>query len=326
MRIAVQAWAPEYGSELDVRAPFAPSEEDVDTTPEGRPWAAVPPADPAVVAVPEAVFVDGVRRTDARLFVTPDGEAAAFGGLASSIGVGSVVCSANGARMPARVEGTRIERFLAVSGGKEAALTAGSGLEYGALPVGVTTLEEVDRAIHERMRAAEAALAVDLASDGRIVFADGPLAKMSPGAKKVIGVIKSHGASYLPAPEEALVSRLECGERTPLFFFGAPQRPRYSWYLRLCKRDDALHGWHGIVRCEVPAAHSVATAATLADCSSALLPRFASEPHWDPRAPQNLVPIAGLERRLRHLLGDRDLAYRRIRAAARRISEGGTVA
>jgi hypothetical protein len=55
----------------------------------------------------------------------------------------------------------------------------------------------------------------------------------------------------------------------------------------------------------------------MADLASATLPRFASMGHKDPRAPQNLVPIGGLEHRLRHLLGDRDLLYRGlIRAAA----------
>ena len=40
------------------------------------------------------------------------------------------------------------------------------------------------------------------------------------------------------------------------------------------------------------------------------MPRYASEPHKDPRAPQNLYPIGGLERELRRRLGDPDLLYR----------------
>jgi hypothetical protein len=46
------------------------------------------------------------------------------------------------------------------------------------------------------------------------------------------------------------------------------------------------------------------------------LPRFASVPYKDPRAPQNLVPIAGLERRLRSLLGDARLLQRSLARAA----------
>jgi hypothetical protein len=49
---------------------------------------------------------------------------------------------------------------------------------------------------------------------------------------------------------------------------------------------------------------------------SATLPRFASRPHREPRAPQNLYPIAGLEHRLRHLLGDSVLLERSLRLAA----------
>ncbi|MCO6502790.1 MAG: hypothetical protein J5I28_06890, partial [Acidimicrobiales bacterium] len=49
---------------------------------------------------------------------------------------------------------------------------------------------------------------------------------------------------------------------------------------------------------------------------TATLPRFASALHKDPRAPQNLYPIGGLERELRHRLGDRDLAVRALRRAA----------
>jgi hypothetical protein len=54
----------------------------------------------------------------------------------------------------------------------------------------------------------------------------------------------------------------------------------------------------------------------LADRVSASLPRFASDRHKDPRAPQNLYPIGGLERELRHRLGDREMAIRALRRAA----------
>ncbi len=46
-----------------------------------------------------------------------------------------------------------------------------------------------------------------------------------------------------------------------------------------------------------------------------MLPRFASEPHKDTRAPQNLYPIGGLERELRHRLGDQALLFRSLQRA-----------
>jgi uncharacterized protein len=324
MRIAVQAWAPDYGSELDMLRPGEPTREEVDTSCEQRGWEAVAPGDRAAVEASEFVFVDGVRRADARLFLSFDGEGP-LAGLAASVGVGAVACDgALGSRpRPARVLETKVLRLLAAAGGREVELAAGAGLEYRALPVEGFTVDELDRKVHGQMRDAEAAIALRHARDDRVVFVDGPLAKMAPGPRRVVGVIKSHSAVYLEPPEDALVAELGCGERTPIFFFGAPHRPRYSWYLRLCPPDPTLHSWHGIIRCEVPAAHTVESAVRLADCSTAVLVGYASQAHWDKRAPQNLVPIAGLERHLRHLLGDRELAYRLLRGAARRAGEEG---
>jgi hypothetical protein len=56
----------------------------------------------------------------------------------------------------------------------------------------------------------------------------------------------------------------------------------------------------------------------LADLTATVLPRFASKPHKDPRAPQNLVPIGGLERQLRRRLGDARLIQRALVEAASR--------
>ena len=54
----------------------------------------------------------------------------------------------------------------------------------------------------------------------------------------------------------------------------------------------------------------------LAALSQVVLPRYASAEHKDPRAPQNLYPIGGLERLLRRRLGDRLLLERSLRRAA----------
>ena len=59
----------------------------------------------------------------------------------------------------------------------------------------------------------------------------------------------------------------------------------------------------------------------MAGLTAALLPRTASEPHIDPRAPQNLVPVAALERELRRRMGDRGLVFRAIRSAVMRQRE-----
>ena len=61
---------------------------------------------------------------------------------------------------------------------------------------------------------------------------------------------------------------------------------------------------------------TVGDAVARAEIVLACLPRFASEAHKEPRAPQNLYPIAGLENQLRHRLGDALLLERSLRVAA----------
>ena len=89
---------------------------------------------------------------------------------------------------------------------------------------------------------------------------------------------------------------------------------RNSWYLQLPGTPGVP--WAGIVRLECSADLPAAEVIRLADLTTRLLPPLASSPHKDPRAPQNLVPIGGLERELRHRLGDQQLLYRSLRAAA----------
>jgi uncharacterized protein len=140
--------------------------------------------------------------------------------------------------------------------------------------------------------------------------ADGPMRVREP--LDLVGYIKSHQKSYLGVEHEPVVTRLRAGERTPIFQFGRI-RPRYSWYTRIAPVANQ-HPWAGIARCEVSTTVGLPRAAGLADHLSHHLPRFASKAFWDTRAPQNLVPIASLERKLWSLLGDRELILRRIRS------------
>ena len=326
MRISVESWGPDYGGELEL-GPQEATVETVDVSCEGRPWEPVAASCPEGLAEAPLAFVDGTRRMDARLFMM-NGGPSPIPGVAGSVGVGAVVCDPIGhpdrngnwyTRRRAEIVECRITRYLAMGEGTKLSLPAGPGLEFEAMPHPARELDQLADAIHDRMRTNEADLAAEIAKDGRLVFLDGPLAKMRPGPARVVAYIKSHNRRYLAPTEEEILGQLGCGERTPLFAFGEP-RPRYSWYLRLCALDETQHSWHGLVRCEVPAAVSRDVAVELADASAAVLPRFASLPHWDPRAPQNLVPVAGLEKRMRHLLGDKVLVNRKIRDAARRLA------
>jgi hypothetical protein len=129
----------------------------------------------------------------------------------------------------------------------------------------------------------------------------------------VVGYVKTHHVSYLPPELDAVVDKLACGERTPVFLIGG-KWSKFSWYLRLpCERQ---HTWTGVVRCEVTGDIEAGEVIANADVVTATLPRFASQSHKDTRAPQNLHPIAGLERELRRRLGDMQLLYRGLRVAA----------
>jgi hypothetical protein len=74
----------------------------------------------------------------------------------------------------------------------------------------------------------------------------------------------------------------------------------------------------GVVRLEAAAGRGLGEAVRLADLSARQIPRFASNAAHDPRAPQNLHPIGGLEGRLKHLLGDPLLLRRAVESSLHR--------
>ena len=92
---------------------------------------------------------------------------------------------------------------------------------------------------------------------------------------------------------------------------------RHAWYLRLpstrtCLVRPGRASYVAKQRPTCPAGQLTA----LANLSQTALCRYASVAYKDSRAPQNLVPIAGLENVLRHRLGDTRVLYRTLREAA----------
>jgi hypothetical protein len=304
-RLHVEAWAPEYGPSVEPVDDLAPSEGDIDVEVEGRPWEPIPGRDDGA---PLVAFVDGVRRIDARLVLDEPG--GPVPGICGSFAVGAVVWDREARR--SEVVGAAVHRLAVMSGGHSAAVDAGPALAYGSSSVADHDPGSLIGHFHGEMRRAESALAEDLGRGGHFVVADGPLYELAPA--EIIGYVKSHRVAYLPDGE--ILGALGAGERTPLFTIKGYER--YSWYLRLAPIDGG-HSWTGLVRCEAPAALPIGEVAVLADRCAAVLPAVASEAHLDPRAPQNLVPIAALERHLRHLMGDPGLVLRNLRAAVRRM-------
>jgi hypothetical protein len=182
---------------------------------------------------------------------------------------------------------------------------------FGVRQVGSGSPDALSLGLQAAMGELEHHVSTDVADDCLLVV-DGPLRERRT-MSHAVGYVKTHHVAYLPAIVRDVVVTLGPGQRTPVFLIGDSFR-RWSWYVRL--PGDLSHGWAGVVRCEASPDRTVDDVGHLADCCALALPRFASEPHKDARAPQNLYPIAGLERELRRRLGDARLLYRALRAAA----------
>jgi hypothetical protein len=181
---------------------------------------------------------------------------------------------------------------------------------YGVKATKGTTAEELWLGIQQRMGALEAAVTRS-AGGAELLVVDGPLSH-ARDLENAVGYIKTQKVQYLPLELRQVLTALPAGYRTPLFLTTTGWS-RYSWYLRLANHAGPAGG---LVRCEIDADMSGVEAARVATKVSATLPRYASARHKDPRAPQNLYPIGGLERELRHRLGDRELAMRALRRAS----------
>ena len=308
-RLHVESWSPEYGAPVELpEEPAAAS--PVDPGVETGEWA--PIASSARGAPSEVVFVDGVRRVEARLTVD-DPQAGPVPGIMGAFGVGAVLWER---RVPRSVfTGLRVERMVATARGYQVRLPAIGGLPVTTESVPGEDPSELVAYLQRRMRAAEQELAAGMVAPGRLVVADGRIRELRP--LPIVGYIKTHQVMYLGAEHRSLISALTAGRRTPIFSILSENFPRYSWYLRLADLAGG-HSWTGIVRCEVSASVGVRSAVEMAGWTAALLPGAASQRHVDPRAPQNLAPIAALERELRKRLGDQRIAHRFLAGAVRR--------
>jgi hypothetical protein len=313
VRFAVESWAPEFGAASDGTG-LGASDAEVDVAIEVPPgeWA---PRHPDVRPAATALFVDGVQRVDARVWVAADPYPPRLG-ICASWAAGAVLCGER-----AEVVAVDVRRGVLCPGDDVVPIVTRHGT-YQPRPPAATSSSAGDplnealgqaRGDLEARVAIEAATGAGCGAGAELVVVDGPLGdrRHIPGA---VGYVKAHHVSYLPASQQRVMAALAAGERTPLFRIG-DRRFRYSWYARLPTGPTA-HPGAGIVRCEAAGELSLREAAELADRTTVTLPRFASQPHQDPRAPQNLHPIAGLERRLKHCLGDALLLERALRRAA----------
>ncbi len=300
MKFTVEQWAPEYGTPTGAELEETTTVPEVDIEVPARDWAPIAPTGSGADSV---LFVDGVRRVDANVWISqPDGMATL--GLCATYAAGAVRCDGR-----AELVASEVRRGLFTAAPDVTPiLTRHAAYEVRA--VAGSTPEELWLGIQQRMGETEKEVAARHAGDAMVVV-DGPLSGAHvPGA---VGYVKTHHVHYLPPALRTVIGRLAAGQRTPLFLTTTAWS-RYSWYLRLPGPAD--HAWASVVRCEAAADLDTASARELADRVTLTLPRFASQGHKDPRAPQNLYPIGGLERALRRRLGDQALLYRSLLSAA----------
>jgi uncharacterized protein len=275
-------------------APFAARQVECET------WTPiVPDASPSRLRIG---FIDGVRRIDSRLYA----EDAI--GIAPAV-AGSWAVGVAWAEQAPTIGEIRVGRELVVGGELKHAnlqITIGAAeLEYRSTSVPGNAPVDPIQGLQNAMRLAESKLLGDLfataASD--LIMQDGPLTYFAPGGP-VVGIIKRQNRPYLKPDQTPILSALRVGERTPMFCIGEQRLERFSWYARIGTRRPIDGTMTGIVRLETSTSTGIDVARQLADLTSAVLPRFATEWGRDPRAPQNLYPIAQLERELHYRLGD----------------------
>lgn len=310
MRFTVDPWDPAYGASVETVGAQSEAPVVVDLEVPAAQWAPRRPAVPT--PLPAAViFIDGVRRVEARTWIET-GTGDAQPGLFASYAAGAVRCHGR-----AELVGVHVGRgvFAPLREVADVGTRAGT---FDGFSASDGSAEKLMYEVHLQMTACEVRIAEAARRAGdELIVLDGPM-RDSRHIHDAVGLVKTHQRRYLPPNLDLVVGGLGAGERTPLFRIDAQPFSRASWYLRL--PGPAGGPWAGVVRCEASGTLPTAELSVLADMVTAVLPRYASEPHKDGRAPQNLYPIGGLERELRHRLGDTNVIYRALRLASGVVS------
>lgn len=308
--VRLDPWEAEYSGELLLEAGVPEPAEDVDLAVEQQPdsWK---PVIPAVAEVPGTIiFIDGVRRVEARLLVR-HGDRLIHGAI-GSYGVGAV--RVTNEQAVCRQE--EIGHIAALGSGERLPqpLNLGAALTYQPSSSPSDDADGPPLVVFEAMRAAEARLArVCAAEAATLVVADGPLTFGEASRGQALGFVKRFFKIYVGTGQLRTIANMPLGARSPLFHIrGGARFGRFSWFVRLASRLPIDGDLTGLARLEIADVVGFETALSLADAAAVILPRFVPSRGRDPRAPQNLLPIGALEARLRHQLGDMRLIRRRL--------------
>ena len=300
-------------------------------------WRGLRPTAPA--AISKVLFLDGVRRIEARGLLD-DSDGQTFAAL-GSCAVGAVECSPAGGTVARAAIEPVVERWCAIATDrlKEPDLEVRSMAGAQALVYRMVAAKGDDQQapideLQRLMREAESRMATRLrrtlahdaaaeqVAGGALLVCDGPRPLLGAD-ERVVGYLKSLQQQRLPPAAFAAVRALEEGERSPIYVVGSGPHARFEWYLRLRDPRPWLHSLAGAVRLQAHAGEepsaTLGAARQVADWSASYLPRFATRAHQDARAPQQLLPVRALEENLRRRLGNAALLRRRIEVA---LAEG----
>lgn len=302
----VDPWDPGYGVADGLDGREATARLDLNLELPTASWHPITP-DRTVPLPPSVLFLDGVRRIDARVWAH-NGAPQPLPGVAASLAAGLVRCDGE-----ARIVDVRVDRGLYTPAADATDLHTRHATYLARHTEG--GLDKLTLEVQNRLTALEVELATTwrATESTELLVVDGPL-RGRTHLPNTVGYVKTHHTAYLPPEQAQVVADLAPGQRTPVFAMVSSWE-RHSWYLRLAAGGGAP--WSAVVRLECSPDMPAQEAVALADITARLLPPLASTPHKDPRAPQNLVPIGGLERQLRHRLGDAALLYRALRSANR---------
>ncbi len=270
-------------------------------------------------------FVDGVRRIHTR-FTRQTGSTVSFGAV-GGLAAGCVAMRQSEINTFCRsLLSVSVKHILLVSDptGEPSTISlplsrsGGNSLELNVCRIEGRDPEEPVNMLQQLMREEESFVIEGIYNSGDapdLVIADGPLNLHLLGPLPSVGYIKTIHTIYLPESLQPVVFNLIKGERTPIFFLQAKKRSRervnrYSCYFRVETPGPRESKQAGIVRLEVSAAIELSRARELFDLCAGNLPRFVSPRGRDPRAPQNLAPLAALETELRHRIGNPALISR----------------
>lgn len=296
----LEAWNPEYAMPQALELQSSDG-QGVHTHLEG-PWTA---RKPSWVDWPVLYFVDGRLRVDA-MVANEAGERA----LLLTLAIGALLRDGNGIRL---VE-TELKRVLLHSAPVAQAIAI-ENMVYEPHHTPARTSEELLQQATRLMRGYEADLAARL--PGGLAVVDGPLFQgRAPLERPLLGYAKSFAQLYLPPFEAQLLPQLQPGERTPVFRVEQSQSrrkfPLWVWFMRLPLKPSApFHSAASLLRVET-VAPDLEIATQRADLSVKLFEQMASSPARDPRAPQNLIPIGGLEQLLGRHMGAAEVVRRKI--------------